>query len=152
MDDQDVIKCLKLLTFIPLEEIEEMAKWEGAALNTAKEKLAYHLTELVHGHEEAEKADKAAKAIFMAGGDSENMPSYTIKAEDLRDGSVDICALLALSGLCKSRSDARQNVTQGGVMLGGIKVTDVHASYPAETFKDGIVLRRGKKNFIKIFS
>ncbi len=152
VDDADVIKCLKLLTFIPIEEIEEMAKWEGAELNKAKEKLAYSLTELVHGEEEAKKADSAAKAIFVGGGDSENMPKYTLKAEDFRDGSIDICGVLAVSGLAKSRSEARQNVQQGGVQVAGSKVTDIKTSYTAEDFKDGVVVQRGKKNFVKIFS
>jgi tyrosyl-tRNA synthetase len=150
--DSDVIKCLKLLTFVPLEEIEEMAKWEGAELNKAKERLAYDLTEMVHGKEEADKADAAAKAIFMGGGDSANMPKYTLKEEDYRDGAIDICGVLFASGLSKSRSDARQNVQQGGVQVAGEKVTDVKKSYTAADFKDGVIVQRGKKNFVKIFS
>lgn len=151
VQDADVIKCLKLLTFIPMEEINEMAKWEGAELNKAKERLAYDLTEMVHGKEEADKADKAAKSIFMGGG-SENMPEYKLKDEDYRDGKIDICCVLAVSGLAKSRSDARQNVQQGGVLLDGEKVTDPRASYDAAFFKDGKVVQRGKKSFMKIFS
>ena len=152
VDDADVIKCLKLLTFIPIEEIEEMAKWEGADLNKAKERLAHSLTELVHGKEEADKAEAAAKAIFVGGGDSEHMPKYTLKAEDYRDGNIDICGVLFVSGLSKSRSEARQNVQQGGVQVAGEKITDVKKSFTAEDFKDGVVVQRGKKNFVKIFS
>lgn len=152
VDDADVIKCLKLLTFIPLEEIAEMEKWEGADLNKAKERLAYSLTELVHGKEEADQAESAAKAIFMGGGDSEHMPQYSLKEEDYRDGSIDICGILFVSGLAKSRSEARQNVQQGGVQVAGEKITDVRKSFTAADFKDGVVVQRGKKNFVKIFS
>ncbi len=152
VDDADVIKCMKLLTFIPLEEISEMEKWEGAQLNTAKEKLAYSLTEMVHGKEEADKADTAAKAIFMGGGDSEDMPQYTLTEADYRDGSADICGILAASGLCQSRGDARRNVQQGGVIAGGEKVTDPKTAYTKEDLRDGVVFQRGKKNFVKVFS
>ncbi len=152
VDDADVIKCMKLLTFIPLSEIEEMAKWEGAELNKAKEILAYHLTELVHGTEEAQKADSAAKAIFAGAGDSENMPSHTLAEADFRDGQIDILGVLVATGLCASRGDARRNVQQGGVSLDGEKVTDIAASYPADFFQDGKVLKKGKKSFVKVLA
>ncbi|MDD6282460.1 tyrosine--tRNA ligase [Oribacterium sp. HCP28S3_H8] len=150
VDDADVIKCMKLLTFIPLEEIDEMAKWEGADLNKAKEKLAFSLTEMVHGREEAEKADTAAKAIFMGGGDSENMPKVLLKDEDYKDGSIDILGILVASGLCSSRGDARRNVQQGGVTAAGEKVTDISLSFTKEALKDGIVVQKGKKKFVKV--
>lgn len=150
--DADVIKCLKLLTFVSLEEIAEMEKWEGAELNKAKERLAFELTEMVHGREEAEKAEAASKALFAGGMDDSNMPSYTLQEADYRDGSIDICGILAASGMCKSRSDARTNVQQGGVLVGGVKVTDVKASFTAEDFKDGVTVQKGKKSFMKIFS
>jgi tyrosyl-tRNA synthetase len=150
VDDADVIKCMKLLTFIPLEEIDEMAKWEGADLNKAKEKLAFSLTEMVHGREEAEKADTAAKAIFMGGGDSENMPKVQLKDEDYKDGSIDILGILVASGLCSSRGDARRNVQQGGVTAAGQKVTDISLSFTKEALKDGIVVQKGKKKFVKV--
>ncbi len=152
VDDADVIKCMKLLTFIPLSEIEEMAKWEGAELNKAKEILAYHLTELVHGTEEAQKADSAAKAIFAGAGDSENMPSHTLAEADFRDGQIDILGVLVATGLCASRGDARRNVQQGGVSLDGEKVTDIASSYPADFFQDGKVLKKGKKSFVKVLA
>ncbi len=152
VDDADVIKCMKLLTFIPLSEIEEMEKWEGAELNKAKEILAYHLTELVHGTEEAQKADSAAKAIFAGAGDSENMPAYTLTEADFRDGQIDILGVLVAAGLCASRGDARRNVQQGGVSLDGEKITDIAASYTAEDFRDGKVLKKGKKSFVKVLA
>ena len=152
VDDADVIKCMKLLTFIPLSEIEEMEKWEGAELNKAKEILAYHLTELVHGTEEAQKADSAAKAIFAGAGDSENMPSHMLTEADFRDGQIDILGVLVAAGLCASRGDARRNVQQGGVSLDGEKVTDIAASYTAADFRDGKVLKKGKKSFVKVLA
>ncbi len=152
VDDADVIKCMKLLTFIPLSEIEEMEKWEGAELNKAKEILAYHLTELVHGTEEAKKADSAAKSIFAGSGDSENMPSYTLTEADFRDGQIDILGVLVAAGLCASRGDARRNVQQGGVSLDGEKITDIAASYTAADFHEGKVLKKGKKSFVKVLA
>ncbi len=148
-DDADVLKCIKMLTFIPLDEIKPMESWEGAKLNEAKQLLAFELTKLVHGEEEASKAEEAAKAVF-SGALSEHMPTYELKDEDLKDGKVDIVTLLVASGLCTSRGDARRNVEQGGVSLGDEKVTDPKMEFDRESFKDGIVLRRGKKNFIKI--
>ena len=149
--DADVLKCLRMLTFLPLEQIDEMDKWEGAQLNTAKEILAFELTKLVHGEEEAQKAQDAARALFSNGGDTANMPACAVTEEDLRDGTVDILALLVKSGLAGTRSEARRNVTQGGVTLDGEKVTDFKAAYTLDDFKgEGKVLKRGKKKFIKI--
>ena len=151
VDDADVIKCIKMLTFLPLEEIRNMEDWEGSKLNEAKEVLAYELTKLVHGEEEAEKAQSAARAVF-SGGDSEHMPTYEVKEEQFKDGAVDIVTLLVSSGLCSSRGDARRNVEQGGVTAGDEKVTDPRKEYSREALRDGLILRRGKKNFIKIVS
>ena len=149
--DADVLKCLRMLTFLPLEQIDEMDKWEGSQLNKAKEILAFELTKLVHGEEEAQKAQEAARALFSNGGDSANMPTCEVSEEDLRDGAVDILALLVKSGLAGTRSEARRNVTQGGVTLDGEKVTDFKASYTLDDFNgEGKVLKRGKKKFIKI--
>jgi tyrosyl-tRNA synthetase len=149
VDDADVIKCLKMLTFLPLEEIHAMESWEGAELNKAKEILAYELTALVHGKEEAEKAQSAAKAVF-SGAASENMPTCELTAEDLVDGQVDLLTILVKSGLCKSRGDARRNVEQGGVTVAEEKVTDSRKGYtPEELGGEGLIVRRGKKNFVK---
>ena len=151
VDDSDVLKCIRMLTFLPLEEIDAMSDWEGAQLNKAKEILAFELTKLVHGEEEAQKAQDAARALFSNGGDTANMPACAVTEEDLRDGTVDILALLVKSGLAGTRSEARRNVTQGGVTLDGEKVTDFKAVYTLDDFKgEGKVLKRGKKKFIKI--
>ncbi len=148
--DDDVIKCLKMLTFLPLEEIKEMEKWEGADLNKAKEILAHELTELVHGKEEADKALESAKALFSQGS-SENMPTYNLTEDDFVDGKIDIVSLLVKSGLVVSRSDGRRAVDQGGATVNDEKVTDFRTSYDKSVFEgDGIVLKRGKKNFRKI--
>lgn len=149
VDDGDVIKCLKMLTFLPLEQIQEMEAWEGSQLNKAKEILAYELTNLVHGEEEAIKAKDAAKALFSSG-KAANMPSYTLKDEDLTDGSIDILSLLYVSGLVPSKSEARRAVQQGGVSVNGEKVTDIKTSYTASDFAEDMVLKKGKKNFRKI--
>lgn len=149
VDDGDVIKCLKMLTFLPLEQIQEMEAWEGSQLNKAKEILAYELTNLVHGEEEAIKAKDAAKALFSSG-NAANMPSYTLKDEDLTDGSIDILSLLYVSGLVPSKSEARRAVQQGGVSVNGEKVTDIKTSYTANDFAEDMVLKKGKKNFRKI--
>lgn len=149
--DADVMRCIRMLTFLPLEEIDAMDSWEGSKLNEAKEILAFELTKLVHGEEEAQKAQEAARALFSNGGDSANMPTCEVSEEDLRDGAVDILALLVKSGLAGTRSEARRNVTQGGVTLDGEKVTDFKASYTLDDFNgEGKVLKRGKKKFIKI--
>ena len=149
VDDGDVINCLKMLTFLPLEQIQEMEAWEGSQLNKAKEILAYELTNLVHGEEEAIKAKDAAKALFSSG-NAANMPSYTLKDEDLTDGSIDILSLLYVSGLVPSKSEARRAVQQGGVSVNGEKVTDIKTSYTASDFAEDMVLKKGKKNFRKI--
>ena len=150
IDDADVIKCLKMLTFLPLDEIKEMEAWQGAELNKAKEILAHELTELVHGKEEADKAESAAKAVF-AGASSENMPTYTVADADFTDGSIDIVSVLVNSGLCTSRGDARRNVEQGGVTVSDEKITDAKYSFTKSDLEgDGVVVRRGKKKFIRV--
>ncbi len=149
--DSDVLKCIRMLTFLPLEEIDAMESWEGAQLNKAKEILAFELTKLVHGEEEATKAKNASHALFAGGGDSAHMPTTELSAADFADGDLDILALLVKSGLAPSRSDARRAVEQGGVSLADEKVTDIRTSYNADTFgADGLVLKRGKKKFVKI--
>ena len=149
--DADVLKCLRMLTFLPLEQIDEMDKWEGSQLNKAKEILAYELTELVHGKEEADKAQEAAKALFGGGGDSANMPSYELSEEDFEDGKIGLLALLQKCGLAPSRSEARRNVEQGGVSVDGVQIKDIKAELSKDQIgSDGIVVKRGKKNFMKI--
>ena len=151
--DADVLKCIRMLTFLPIEEIDKMNSWEGSQLNEAKDILAYELTSLVHGEEEAKKAREGARALFSTGGDTANMPLCEIGEDDLTDGSIDILSLLVTAGLAQTRSEARRNVTQGGVTLDGEKVTDIKASYTLDDFgKDGLVLKRGKKKFVKILS
>ena len=148
--DADVLKCLRMLTFLPLEQIDEMDKWEGSQLNTAKEILAFELTKLVHGEEEAAKAQESARALF-SGGNAANMPTAAITEENLRDGEIDIMGLLVASGLCASRSEARRAVQQGGVAVNGEKVGSIEASYkPEDINKEDFELRRGKKNYRKI--
>jgi len=149
--DADVLKCIRMLTFLPLEQIDEMDAWEGEKLNEAKEILAYELTKLVHGEEEAEKAKGASKALFSGAGDAANMPSTELSAEDLVDGKADILTLLVKSGLCSSKGDARRNVQQGGVEAAGEKVTDIGKSFTADELSgDGVVIRRGKKNYNRV--
>ena len=148
VDDADVMKCIKMLTFIPLEEIERMESWEGSQLNEAKMILAYELTKLVHGEEEADKAKAGALAIFGGSGDSSNMPTVEIEEADFRDGFVDIQTLLVKAGLCQSRGDARRNVEQGGVTANDVKAT-LDTKFAKDDFGDGIVVRRGKKSFKK---
>ncbi len=149
VDDADVIKCIKMLTFLPLEEIRPMESWEGAELNKAKEILAYELTALVHGDEEAKKAETAAKSIFGAGG-SENMPETKLSDEDFKDGSIDLISILVKAELVPSRGEGRRAIEQNGVAVNGEKVTDVHARYDKDIFSEEFVVRRGKKNFRKI--
>ncbi|WP_281085699.1 tyrosine--tRNA ligase [Eubacterium ruminantium] len=149
VDDKDVIKCLKMLTFLPIEEIQAMEVWEGAELNKAKEILAYELTKLVHGEEEAEKAQSAAKNIFSAGF-SENMPETSLSDEDFVDGKVDLIGILVKAGLVKSRSEGRRAIEQGGVVVNDEKIVDVYASYTKDAFGADFIVRRGKKNFRKI--
>ena len=148
VDDADVMKCIKMLTFIPLDEIEKMESWEGSQLNEAKMILAYELTKLVHGEEEAKKAKAGALAIFGGSGDSSNMPTVEIEDADFKDGYVDIQTLLVKAGLCQSRGDARRNVEQGGVTANDEKAT-LDTKFTKADFGDGIVIRRGKKNFKK---
>ena len=149
--DADVLKCLRMLTFLPLEQIDEMDKWEGSQLNTAKEILAYELTKLVHGEEEAEKAQTAARALFSGQGSLENMPSFTLTDADFNEGSIDILAVLQKSGLAPSRSEARRNVEQGGVSVNGESVKDIKATYTKADFAgDGMIVRRGRKKFMKV--
>ena len=147
--DADVLKCIRMLTFLPLEEIDKMDTWEGSQLNTAKEILAYELTKLVHGEEEAEKAQAAAKSIFGAGG-SENMPEEKLSSEDFIDDKIDILSILVKAGLTPSRSEARRAVEQGGVTVDGDKVTDTRKSYTTNEVANGLVVRRGKKAFKKV--
>ena len=149
VDDADVLKCIRMLTFLPIEEINKMDSWEGAQLNTAKEILAYELTKLVHGEEEATKAQNSAKALFGAG-NAENMPTYTLTDDDLTDGSIDVLTLLVKAELVPSKSEARRAVEQGGVTVDGDKVTDIRKTFAKSDFADGIVLKRGKKSFKKI--
>ena len=148
--DADVLKCLRMLTFLPLEQIDEMDKWEGSQLNKAKEILAYELTALVHGKEEAEKAQEAARALFSSG-NAANMPSAKIEEADLVDGNIDLISLLHKSGLANTRSEARRAIEQGGVSIDGEKVTDIKHLVSGEKLQgDGIVLKKGKKNFRKV--
>ena len=151
--DSDVLKCIRMLTFLPLEQIDEMDKWEGAKLNEAKEILAYELTKLVHGEEEAKKAKEASHALFAGGGVSAHMPTVEVTADDLYNDKLDIMAVLVKASLCESRSDARRAVQQGGVYVDGEKVTDISTSYTLDEFAgEGKVVKRGKKKFAKVIS
>ena len=151
VDDADVIKCMRLLTFLPLEEIDEMAKWEGSELNKAKEILAYQLTELVHGEEEAKKAQEGARALF-SGADTSHMPTTELAEEDFdEEGKIDLITLLVKAELVPSRSEGRRAIQQGGVSLDGEKITDIYHAVEKDAFAgEGIVLKRGKKKFKKI--
>ena len=153
LPDADVLTCLRMLTFLPLEQIEEMSKWEGAKLNEAKEILAMHLTELVHGKEEADKANAASKSLFVGGGDMSNVPTYVLQDEDYRDGTIDLSGVLVVSGLSKTRSEARRNIEQGGVSVEGEVIKDVKKTFTKEDFAgEGLLVKRGKKNFCKVKS
>ena len=148
--DADVLKCIRMLTFLPLEQIDEMDSWEGSQLNKAKEILAYELTELVHGKEEAEKAQEAARALFTSG-NAANMPSAKIEESALTDGNIDLISLLVNSGLANTRSEARRAIEQGGVSVDGEKITDIKYLLAGEKLQgEGIVLKKGKKNFRKV--
>ena len=148
--DDDVLKCIRMLTFLPLEEIDKMDNWEGAQLNQAKEILAYELTKLVHGEEEAQKAQESAKALFSSG-NAADMPTVELMAEDMTDGTIGILTLLAKSGMVPSNSEARRAVQQGGVSIDGEKVSDIHAVISSSQLSgDGLVLKKGKKNFRKM--
>ncbi len=149
--DSDVLKCIRMLTFLPLEEIDAMESWEGAQLNQAKEILAFELTKLVHGEEEANKAREASHALFAGGGDSAHMPTVELSSADFADGDMDILSLLVKTELAPSRSDARRAVEQGGVSVADEKVTDIKTAYNADSFgADGLVVKRGKKKFVKV--
>ena len=147
--DADVLKCIRMLTFLPLEQIDEMDKWEGSQLNKAKEILAYELTKLVHGVEEAEKAQASARALF-GGSEGGDVPTTELSEADLTDGQLDILSILVKCGLCASKSDARRNVQQGGVAVDDAKVDDIAASFDADVLRRGIVVRRGKKNYNRV--
>ena len=147
--DADVMKCIRMLTFLPLEQIEAMADWKDAQLNTAKEILAYELTKLVHGEEEAEKAQASARALFGTGADAD-VPTATLSASDFTDGSIDLISVLVKAGLVASRSEGRRAIEQGGVTVADAKVTDVKATYTPADFEGGVMIRRGKKTFKKI--
>ncbi len=148
--DADVLKCIRMLTFLPLEQIDEMDKWEGSQLNRAKEILAYELTALVHGEEDAKKAENAAKALFGAGGDSANMPTTVLADADFENGGINILSLLVATGLCPSRGEARRLVQQGGIVVDEKKVESIDESIPQEKFSgEGVIIRKGKKVFHK---
>ena len=151
VSDADVLKCIKMLTFLPLEEIQAMESWEGAQLNQAKEILAYELTKLVHGQEEAEKAKEASHALFAGGGNLANMPTVELTDADFADGELDIISVLVKAGLCESRGDARRNIQQGGVSVADEKVTDISTKYGKDAFAgEGLIVKRGKKKFAKV--
>ncbi len=149
--DADVLKCIRMLTFLPLEQINEMDGWEGSQLNRAKEILAYELTALVHGEEEAKKAEESARALFGSG-NAENMPTYEVEEEDYVDGCVDVITLLVKSGLVSSRSEGRRAIEQGGVSVDGEKISDLKQAYGKEKLAEGIVLKRGKKKFVRVIA
>ena len=148
--DADVLKCIRMLTFLPLEEIDKMDAWEGSQLNRAKEILAYELTTLVHGKEEADKAQEAARALFGGGGNNANMPTHALTDADFTDGVINVMDLLVKAGLCPSKGEARRLIQQGGVSAKDEKVTDIATSFPASDFDSEFILRKGKKVFIKI--
>ena len=150
--DADVLKCIRMLTFLPLEEIDKMDSWEGEQLNTAKEILAFELTKLVHGEEEAKKAQESARALFSQG-NAAQMPTAELTEEDFKDGSIDILSMLSKSGLVPSRSEARRAVQQGGVTVDGEKITDIGTSYTKDALSgDGVILKKGKKNFRRVIA
>ncbi|MEE1303677.1 MAG: tyrosine--tRNA ligase [Agathobacter sp.] len=151
VSDADVLKCIKMLTFLPLEEIQKMESWEGAQLNEAKEILAFELTKLVHGEDEANKAREASHALFAGGGNLANMPTVELTADDFTDGEIDIMTILCKAELCSSRGDARRNIQQGGVSVADEKITDIGVKYTADAFAgEGLIVKRGKKKFAKI--
>lgn len=151
VSDADVLKCIRMLTFLALEEIDKMESWEGAQLNEAKEILAFELTKLVHGEEDATKAKEASHALFAGGANNANMPTVTVTAEDFPDGELDIISVLVKAGLCDSRGDGRRNIQQGGVSVADEKVTDISTKYTLNDFKgEGLIIRRGKKKFAKV--
>ncbi len=148
--DDDVLKCIRMLTFLPLEEIDAMDSWEGSQLNTAKEILAYELTKLVHGEEEAVKAQNTARALFSGAGNSEDMPSTVLTGADLTDGAIPVLDLLVKTGICSSKGEGRRLVQQGGISVDGNKVTDPFTTFTEDALKAGIVLKKGKKVYHKV--
>ena len=149
--DQDVLKCIRMLTFLPLEQIDEMDKWEGSQLNRAKEILAYELTALVHGEEEAKKAEESAKALFGAGGNNANMPTSVLTDADFENGGINVLSMLVATGLCPSRGEARRLVQQGGVTIDDVKVASIDESLARERFEgEGVIVRKGKKVFHRV--
>jgi tyrosyl-tRNA synthetase len=151
VSDADVLKCLRMLTFLPLEQIDEMDRWEGSQLNQAKEILAFELTKMVHGQEEADKAQNGARALFAGGGNAADMPEVTLEDVDFEDGSIGILKLLVKAGLASSNGEARRNVEQGGVSLDGVKITDAKEQIARDSVgADGVVLKRGKKKFMRV--
>lgn len=150
VDDADVMKCIRMLTFLPLEKIEEMDNWDANRINEKKEILAYELTALVHGEEEAEKAKQVSHALFAGGGDDSNMPTTVLSEDDLTDGKITILDLLSKSKLCESKSEARRLVVQGGVSVNGEKVTSHETAFSADDLKEGLKIKKGKKVFHKI--
>ena len=150
VDDADVLKCIRMLTFLPLEQIDEMDHWEGEQLNKAKEILAYELTKMVHGEEEAEKAQATARGLFSGAADHENMPSTKLDAELVKDGGVGLLAAMVAAGLCGSNREARQLVQQGGVLVDGEKVTDPKAVLTVDALNKGVVIKKGKKVYHKV--
>ena len=149
--DQDVLKCIRMLTFLPLEQIDEMDKWEGSQLNRAKEILAYELTALVHGEGEAKKAEESAKALFGAGGNNANMPTSTLTDADFENGNINVLSMLVATGLCPSRGEARRLVQQGGVTIDDVKVASIDESLARERFEgEGVIVRKGKKVFHRV--
>ena len=148
--DADVMKCIRMLTFLPLEQIDAMDGWEGSELNRAKEILAFELTKMVHGEEEAVKAEASAKALFGGGGAASDMPVTELTEAELTDGKADVLSLLVKAGLCPSRGDARRNVQQGGVTANDAKITDANHAFSADELREGVLLRRGKKNYARI--
>ena len=149
--DQDVLKCIRMLTFLPLEQIDEMDKWEGSQLNRAKEILAYELTALVHGEEEAKKAEESAKALFGAGGNNANMPTSTLTDADFENGNINVLSMLVATGLCPSRGEARRLVQQGGVTIDDVKVASIDENLARERFEgEGVIVRKGKMVFHRV--
>ena len=148
--DKDVLKCIRMLTFLPLEEIDKMDAWEGAQLNTAKEILAYELTKLVHGQEEADKAQAAAKALFVHGVEDANMPTTQLTEDKLTDGAISVIDLMVATGLCTSKNEARKLIAGGGVSINGEKVADIMATVTAAQLTDGVTIKKGKKTYHKV--
>ena len=150
VEDADVLKCIRMLTFLPLEQIDEMDGWEGAQLNKAKEILAYELTALVHGQEEAARAQETAKSLFGGGANNENMPTTALTEEDFTDGAINIMDLLVKAGLTASKGEARRLVQQGGISVDDVKITDFAHNIARDAVANGIIVKKGKKVFHKV--